>query len=456
MKKVSREEMINGDIGNIILKLAIPMIFGILSLVTFNLADTFFIGRLGKEQLAAISFTFPVVLIINSISLGLGMGTSSVVSRAAGENNFERVRHIGTDSIVLGFIFALITAFFGIKFIEEIFSLLGAEKKMLNYIGEYMSIWFLGVPFVVIPMVGNNIIRALGDTKVPSLIMMTSAVINIVLDPLLIFGIGPFPFMGIRGAAIATVIARMSSFSVALYVLIKRDKIITFRNTSIKRTINSWKQVLYVGIPNSMIKMTQPLSAGIITRFLSTYSIAAVAGYGVGTRLEFFALAFVNALSSVMIPFSGQNYGAKKYDRILKGIKFASKAMIIYSIGAYLVLFLLSDVIARIFNDSKDVQNYIKLYLYIVPLGYGFQGIFMVITSVLNAINKPVHAAIFTFSQVFLIYIPIALTLSNFFKVKGIFAAVAISYLITSLILFKYFEKILKGSIHEENISIKK
>src|SRR6056297_1876483 len=175
MKKVSREEMINGDIGNIILKLAIPMIFGILSLVTFNLADTFFIGRLGKEQLAAISFTFPVVLIINSISLGLGMGTSSVVSRAAGENNFERVRHIGTDSIVLGFIFALITAFFGIKFIEEIFSLLGAEKKMLNYIGEYMSIWFLGVPFVVIPMVGNNIIRALGDTKVPSLIMMTSA-----------------------------------------------------------------------------------------------------------------------------------------------------------------------------------------------------------------------------------------------------------------------------------------
>jgi len=456
MKRVSREEMINGDIGNIILKLAIPMIFGILSLVTFNLADTFFIGRLGKEQLAAISFTFPIVLIINSISLGLGMGTSSVVSRAAGENNFERVRHVGTDSIVLGFLFALLTAFLGIIYIEEIFSLLGAEKIMLSYISEYMSIWFLGVPFVVIPMIGNNIIRALGDTKVPSLIMMTSASMNIILDPLLIFGIGPFPFMGIRGAAIATVLARMTSFSVALYVLIKRDKIITFKNTSVTRTLNSWKQVLYVGIPNSMIKMTQPLSAGIITRFLSTFSIAAVAGYGVGTRLEFFALSFVNALSSVMIPFTGQNYGAKKYDRIIKGIKFAAKAMIIYSIGAYIVLFLLSDVIARIFNDSQDVQNYIKLYLYIVPLGYGFQGIFMVITSVLNAINKPIHAAAFTFSQVFLIYIPIALILSGFFKAKGIFGAVVISYIITSSLLLKYFEKILKSSTDEEKIEMKK
>jgi len=446
MKKISREEMLNGDIGKTILRLAIPMIFGILSLVTFNLADTYFIGRLGKEQLAAISFTFPVVLIINSISLGLGMGTSSVVSRAAGENDFERVRHVGTDSIILGFIFAIITAFLGIRFIEEIFTILGAEKKMLNYISEYMSIWFLGVPFVVIPMVGNNIIRALGDTKIPSLIMMTSAAINIILDPLLIFGIGPFPFMGIRGAAIATVFGRMTSFSVALYVLIKRDKIITFKNTSIKRTINNWRQVLYVGIPNSMIKMTQPLSAGIITRFLSTFSIAAVAGYGVGTRLEFFALSFVNALSSVMIPFSGQNYGAKNYDRIIKGIKFAAKAMIIYSIGAYVVLFLLSDVIARIFNDSQDVQNYIKLYLYIVPLGFGFQGIFMVITSVLNAINKPIHAAAFTFSQVFLIYIPIALTLSKLLEVKGIFGAVVISYIITSTLLLKYFEKILKSS----------
>jgi putative MATE family efflux protein len=224
MKKVSRDEMLNGKISEVILRLAIPMIFGILSLVTFNLADTFFIGRLGKEQLAAVSFTFPVVLIINSISLGLGMGASSVVSRAAGENNYKKVRCVGTDSIILGFIFALITAFLGIKFIDEIFSLLGAEKKMLNYISEYMTIWFLGVPFVVIPMVGNNIIRALGDTKVPSIIMTISALINVVLDPLLIFGIGPFPYMGIRGAALATVFARMTSFTVAFYVLIKRDK----------------------------------------------------------------------------------------------------------------------------------------------------------------------------------------------------------------------------------------
>lgn len=456
MKKVSRDEMLNGKISEVILRLAIPMIFGILSLVTFNLVDTFFIGRLGKEQLAAVSFTFPVVLIINSISLGLGMGTSSVVSRAAGENNYKKVRCVGTDSIILGFIFALITAFLGIKFIYEIFSLLGAEKKMLNYISEYMTIWFLGVPFVVIPMVGNNIIRALGDTKVPSIIMTISALINVVLDPLLIFGTGPFPYMGIRGAALATVFARMTSFTVALYVLIKRDKIIKLENITMGRIINNWRQVLYVGIPNSMIKMTQPISSGIITRFLSAFSIAAVAGYGVGTRLEFFALSFINALSSVMIPFSGQNYGAGKYERIIKGIKFAAKAMILYSVGAYLVLFVFSDFIARIFNDSLDVQNYIKLYLLIVPLGYGFQGIFMVITSVLNAINRPIHAAVFTFSQIFIIYIPIALSLSKFFDVKGIFAAVVISYIITSILLLKYFEKILKNSIiKSKNNSVK-
>ncbi len=208
-----------------LLKLSGPMVLGMLGLIVFNLVDTYFVSMLGTNQLVALSFTFPVVLVVNSIALGIGQGTASVVSRAAGANDKRKLVRYATESLTLGVLVVLFFVILGLITIDPLFKAMGANETVMPYIRDYMKVWYLGMVFVVIPMVGNNSIRALGDTKTPSLVMLVAAVANSVLDPIFIFGWGgPVPAMGVRGAAIATVLSRCITFSVALYILIVREK----------------------------------------------------------------------------------------------------------------------------------------------------------------------------------------------------------------------------------------
>ena len=174
----NRARITEDPIGRTLFRLTVPMIFGILSMVAFNLADTFFVGKLGKEQLAALSFTFPVVLFVGSLALGIGMGTSAVISRAIGSKDYHKVHRLVFDSLLLGIIVVGVGVAAGLCTIRPLFRLLGARGTVLDYIEEYMSIWYIGMVFVVVPMVGNNIIRATGDSKIPGLLMVIGAAVN--------------------------------------------------------------------------------------------------------------------------------------------------------------------------------------------------------------------------------------------------------------------------------------
>ena len=234
------KDLSSGNIKSQLYKLTWPMLFGIMSMVIFNLVDTYFVGQLGVEQLAAMSFSFPVIMFINSLALGIGIGTSSLISRNIIASSKEEVRMMASRALLLGFIVVVIFVITGLLTIRPIFSAMGAENEILGYVSDYMGIWYFGVPFVLFPMIGNHIVRATGDTFTPGMIMLASATFNIILDPLLIFGIGPFPEMGIKGAALATIIARSSSFTVILIILIKRDKLLSIYLGAVAR----FKQVI--------------------------------------------------------------------------------------------------------------------------------------------------------------------------------------------------------------------
>ena len=228
MSSGKKAMLVEGAVGKMLFRMAVPMVFGMLGIVVFNLADTFFVAQLGTPELAALSFTFPVVLVVGSIAMGLGVGVSAVISRAIGKGDHNRVQRLTTDSLVLALLIVVVAVILGIFTINPLFTQLGATPEIIALIRQYMTIWYLGAVFVIVPMVGNNAIRATGDTKTPGMIMVVAAAINIVLDPLLIFGLGPFPMLGLKGAAIATVIARATTLIVALWVLIYRDKMVSF------------------------------------------------------------------------------------------------------------------------------------------------------------------------------------------------------------------------------------
>ncbi|MBN2900134.1 MAG: MATE family efflux transporter [Clostridia bacterium] len=448
-KKV--RNLTEGNIQSLLTELTIPMIFGILGIIAFNLADTYFIGKIGTVQMAALTFTFPVVTVINSINLGMGVGTSAVVSKAVGQKNNDLVRRLSTDSLTLGVLFAITAMIIGELTIVPLFTAICADSTVMPYIIRYMRIWYAGAPFVVIPMIGNNAIRALGDTKTPSMVMMFSAGVNIILDPMLIFGYGIFPEMGVSGAALATVISRGITFCVALYVLAIREKVVSMQGATLDKILSAWKTILFIGVPNAVARMIIPIGTGIITGLISGFGHDAVAGFGVATRLEFLALAVVGSLASVIPIFVGQNFGAGAFDRIHEAIRLSQRFVVFYGIGVYVVLSLIARPVAMLFSSEPAVVDVIVLYMRVASAGYAFLGILQIMTASFNALHKPVKGALLNLLQMIGIYVPMALMASKWFGLIGIFGAFAVSYAIIAAPSVLIFNKVIRR-VEEETL----
>ena len=437
MKKIiKRPDLINGPIKTTIIKMALGMIVGLFAMAAFNAVDTFFVGKLGVEELAAMSYTFPVVMVLNSLSLGLGVGMSSTVSRALGEKNMAKVRNLTSTGLLLCIIIVIILGITGILLIDPIFTVLGATGRTLELIHKYMVIWYIGLPFVVIPMAGNNVIRATGDTKTASNIMLASVFINVILDPLFIFGIGPFPEMGIQGAAIATVIARFSTLILSLSILTFREKLLVFKLYSLKEVTESWKSISFVGIPAALVQAANPLTLGIITRLLASYGDTVVAGYGTASKVEMIVLMIPAALSTAMSPFSGQNWGAKNFDRIKKGLNFTAITSLIWGAFVFVLFMFFTEPIIAIFNKDINIIKAGSNYLKIISLSYGCLGILNICSQSLSAINKPLESTIVNVIKSIVINIPLAFIGAHFFYERGVFTATFVTNIIGGIIAF--------------------
>jgi len=444
-----RTTMIEGPIAPILTKMTLFMLIGILGMMAFQLIDTFFVAQLGKTELAAMSFTFPVIMVLNGITLGLGTGASSVISVAIGRDKKDEVKRLTTDALLLGIIVVAVFVTIGFLTIKPLFIALGASAELLPLINQYMSIWYAGVLFVVIPMFATNALRATGDMKTPSVIMMAAIIVNLILDPLLIFGLGPFPEMRLEGAALATVIARAVTFLFSLWILIKRERMVTFSIPLAKMVIQSWKRILYVGLPESGARLIIPVSIGIITRMIAIYGIEAVAAFGVASRLEFFVLSIVATLSMVALPFVGQNHGAQKPDRIKTGLNYSFIFSMIWGGVCFIIFLLLSNPIVALFNDDPDIVRLATLYLVIVSVSYGLYGIQMICSSSFNALNKPLNSTVLSIVRMFIVYVPLAWVGSRFYGMTGIFIAAAVANILSGGLGFIWIRKTLAASIYE-------
>ncbi|MDA3838251.1 MAG: MATE family efflux transporter [Candidatus Delongbacteria bacterium] len=441
----SKAVLTEGPINKSIMKLTFGMMVGMYAMVMFNLVDTFFIGQLGTTYLAAMSFTFPVVMIYSHIGLGLGVGASAVISRAIGNGDHETVQRLTTGALILGFGIAVIMIVLGLLTIDPVFRALGAKGEILGYIKDYMFIWYIGVPFVVIPMMGNNAIRAAGNTAIPSTVMIIGMTVNGIIDPILIFGLGPFPRMELKGAAIATVFARLTTFAVTLLFLKYKFKMISFAVIKINTIFDTWRRVLFIGIPASLTQFIVPISMGIITRMVSGYGEEAVAALGVGTRIEMFALAPIFSLGTVILAFAGQNIGAKNFDRLHKGIKFSHRFSMITGAILFIGLAFSGKYIAMIFDNNVNVIQIIVLYLILVSAGYGFQGIMFVTANTFNAMHKPYKAMSMNAIRMFGLYVPLAWLGSYFWDLPGLFAGVGLSAVIGGIIAMIWVNRAVVG-----------
>lgn len=423
----SKGDLTKGEVKKHLVRLTVPMIWGLLAIISFQLVDTYYVSLLpGTEPLAAISFTFPLTYLIFSFTMGFSIAMSSVASRLIGEGKIEIVKCVVTHGLALVFAVSILIAALGIVFHDRIFALMGADPQMTALIREYMIVWFAGSVFISVPMVGNAAIRATGDTASPALIMCVAAIGNVVLDPLLIFGLWGFPRLELQGAAIATVLANAMAALAGLYVLYAHKKLLCF-GADLKKIsfADSCKRLLTIAVPVGLTNAIQPFVSGIITALLAAHSVHAVAAFGVVNRIEAFAFIVLMALSIGMAPIIGQNWGARKFDRVHQTLKLGIGFSVVWSLLIAVVLGFLAKPVAALFSDDPEVIGYTVLFFWIVPVSYAFGNLIMGWASAFNAMGMPQRSFAMIVIKMLVLMIP-AVYLGDFlYGVEGIFIAIA-------------------------------
>ncbi|EOB2573991.1 MATE family efflux transporter [Vibrio fluvialis] len=428
--------LLSAPIPNVLRQMTIPMIFGMVAILMFNLVDTFFISLLGTDALAAISYTFPVTFGVNCITMGISVGLSTSIGRLLGQGDTSNAARFSTHGLLLAVTLVAIACTAGFFTIEPLFLLLGAKAELIPLIEQYMQVWYLTIPLLVIPMAGNSAIRATGDTKTPAKMMMLAGAINGCLDPLLIFGYGPFPELGIQGAAIASAFSWLGALIGSLYVLVKRDRLLAPPHFASLR--HDWQQILKIGTPAALSTAMSPISGALLMMMLSSHGTAAVAAYGAAQRIESILILVLMSLTSALMPFMAQNFGAQNPTRSFSGLFLSLRFSLIFQLLVFIMMVPLSIPLAALFSQEQAVRDLLWHYLLVVPFSYGFQGVVMMLVSALNALHLPLKAFQWSFMRLFLFTLPSAWLGSTLYGIEGLFIGIALGNVLGGLSGYLY------------------
>jgi putative MATE family efflux protein len=414
----SARDLTEGSVFGHILRMFLPMSFAIVAMMLVGVIDTYWVGTLGTAEQAAVQMSFPVTMLVMSVGIGLGAGAVSTVSRAAGRKDASSIARISTDAMMLAIILVGAVSAIGVVFVEDMFRLLGASETMMPHVVDYMSVWFGGIVLIVAPMVAGNILRALGNSLVPSVMMMAAALINLILDPIFIlddvFGMMPGLGWGVSGAAMATVIANACTFLMVAAYLVFHERLIDFSGwwTDFGEVLHHWVDVARVGVPAAVSNVFNPLALTVaMSGFgMARFGDAAVGGLGVGGRIEAFAIVPLFALSACIGAVTGQNGGAGRTDRVREAFRSSFIFALVWSVGMAVILWLSADLIAATFlQASPEGQEVAALYWRIVPLTVAGYGVTIAASAGFNGLGRPAHGMAITAGRALGIMVPAVL-----------------------------------------------
>ena len=442
-EKTERTRRITSEpIGPLLVRLTGTMIMGIIALMTLGIVDTWFISLLGTQQLAAIGFIIPVYMIFVSVALGIGMGISSITSRLVGEAKHDLAARYVTDAQILALLFSILIAILLGFSITGIFSAMGATERVLPHIRNYMYILIFGLPMMMLTFVSGNTFRAIGAIKTSASLSSLMALTNLALDPLLIFGLGPFPNLGIKGAAVATVIAAATASLVSVYLLATREKLLLFTMPRLRHIKENWEELLSIAVPAMLANMMTPIAAAIMTALIAGYGAEAVAGFGVGARIETLCLIVVFALSATLPMFIGQNLGAGTGERAHRALFGCLKFSIGFQIAVYILLITLAPYIAPAFSSDIRVIQVINTFIYILPLTYGAHAVVILVMVSLNVLRRPRLALFLIIIRLIALYLPLAYIGGLYWGITGLFSGAAIGNVIAAVIAYRVIRKV--------------
>lgn len=392
--------MSNTSLARQLYSMTWPMLFGVLSLMTFQLTDSAFIGQLGGDPLAALGFTVPMQQLVSGMYVGLGIATTAIISRTLGQGDDLRAQRLGGLVIAVGATLAL-TLCLSVWLLQGlILDLLGAEDTLRPVIRQYWAPWLASAWTGAMLYFGYAVCRANGDTRLPGYMMIFTSLLNIALDPLYIFVFG----WGLPGAAWATITA-FGIGALFVYPTLVRRHWLRLDLLQLK-LLAAIRQLGGIMAPAMVSQLMPPVSAMLATSLVAGFGSAAVGAWGLGTRLEFFSIVVVLALTMSMPPMVGRLLGAGEIETIRKLVRIAVRFIVLWQLAIGLIWLAASGVVSDLFTRDANVQEILVDYLLRVPLSYSGLGVCILMVSVNNALGMPLRALLISTLRLFAWYLP--------------------------------------------------
>jgi len=443
------QKLANKPIFPLLVSLSIPGIIGMLVQALYNVIDSIYIGQFSKDALSALSLAFPYQMILISIAVGTGVGTTSLISRSLGEGNDVKANKTAENALLLTLIYGAIVAIVGGSFSGNLIRIFVDNPNLIEMGSEYIRIIFIGSISMFLPIIGNSILRGEGNTFYPMLALILGAVINIILDPFLIYGLWIFPEMGIKGAAYATVIARLISGSFVLFMLFNADNKIEFNLKYFKPDVKILKGIYIVGLPAMFMQMLASVMIAGANKIVGQFSPNAIAVVGIFFRLQAFIFMPVFGLNQGYVPIVGYNYGHKNPERVKKAIKIGLITGFSITTMGFLLFQFLPVQLITMFNDNEELIEIGSRALKIISITFPLVGLQIVGVGTFQAIGRGLPSLIVSFLRQIIILLPTMYLLGEIFGLEAVWFAFPISETISFLLLGFWLYKVLKKELYK-------
>ena len=419
----TRGKLTRGSIRGHLVTQTTPMIIGVAAIMSIGLVDAYFIGQLGRTELAAISFIFPISVALTSMGVGVMVGINSVVARALGEGDWDKAARRANFGMVFAVTVGVVLGLTLFALLDPLFALMNADAATLPFIRTYMQPFALGFPLLMTIMGINGTLRGQGEARKTSYISVCYAAANWVLDPILITGAFGIEGLGIVGAAYATLIGWAIAIVLGLYLIRKTDLPLNPALIREGRIGAPLAAIARVAAPAAFSNSINPIGLSVLTALVAIEGQAAVAGFGAAGRLQSFATVPLLALSGSIGAIVGQNWGASQFERARRAVRYAFGFCMVYGLAIALVLFGFGERFAGLFSDDPAVVAQFDAYLEIAVWGYAGFGLLITANGVLNAVDKASLALLQSFARVFLVMMPFAWLLRGAWGADAIYAA---------------------------------
>ena len=363
--------LLKENIPVLVRKLAIPASVGTLFQTLYNIVDTFYSGLISPEALSALSKSFPIYFIIVATSIGVTVGGTSLIGNSIGEKNEKNASYYFTHIIIYGLLISVFITFIGLYFSEKVFNLMGSTQEITNLGLQYTNIMFYGsfLFFLVVSL--NSLLHAEGDTKTYRNVLILSFLLNIILNPILIFGFLFIPAMGMMGIGLSTIIAQLIAFLIILFKVLQNPRVkkITIEYFNVKFIF--LKNIFFQSMPISIAICGYAVAATFIFTYVGQTSELAVAGYGAATRIEQVVLLPILGINTAIISIIAQNFGANNFDRVKETYFVSIKYGLILMVFSGILVYLTADIVPRFFSNNEVVleygRRYLKIAAFILP-----------------------------------------------------------------------------------------